>query len=537
MRTKRRKINDKEYVTIQENWGHPTTTCSQKNKKEQESMETQQPNKRNRTIENNTGVQLTNIRRIENKIIEVDETDQNLEWEEPRDWERVLREHKERIEQEERELNAQLDRQRKKQEGWQLYNLCKKFLEENNISWRKRREQQIEENKRAERLEMARIKARRTMQRIENKRWEEKLREGLEKIPRTEREQEENRALKEEKLELQRAKENLWKLRGKENKLVQTKQMQEIAKLDKKTEQVINMLEKEKTRLIARDKSLRTTIRNPENKIKKQELIAEVWTTYRWITDYLTKTTTEWEKKKQQRVVEETTRLESWENKTRAEKIASLRQEQAEQEEKTTIDNKLTVTSVIEDLFSEVTTTVVNKTKNKEDSTTTENNNVILPTKFKPEQITKTEKKKQPNITKFFQQTELRTTTKQITTSTTKQQPNKTTTNGKKQKYDVKTKTIEKRKGYWTQLALRKKQQDQEYSNNKQQEVKNRLQEESTTNNKVITESTLQVTGAKVLYPEAFPNHTNPADDVTSDAINLESSNLNLVNKPERIKK
>ena len=79
--TKRRKINDKEFVTIQENWGHPTTTCSQKNKKEQESMETQQPNKRNRTSENNTGIQLTNLRRIENKMIEVDETDQNLEWE------------------------------------------------------------------------------------------------------------------------------------------------------------------------------------------------------------------------------------------------------------------------------------------------------------------------------------------------------------------------------------------------------------------------------------------------------------------------
>ena len=79
--TKRRKINDKEFITIQENWGHPTTTCPQKNKKEQESIENQQPNKRNRTSENNKGIQLTNLRRIENKIIEVDETDQNLEWE------------------------------------------------------------------------------------------------------------------------------------------------------------------------------------------------------------------------------------------------------------------------------------------------------------------------------------------------------------------------------------------------------------------------------------------------------------------------
>ena len=584
--TKRRKINDKEFITIQENWGHPTTTCPQKNKKEQESIENQQPNKRNRTSENNKGIQLTNLRRIENKIIEVEEKDQNLEWEEPRDWEHVLREHKERIEQEERELNARLDRQRRKQEGWQLYNLCKKFLEENNSSWRRRREQQIEENKRAERLEIARIKARRTIQRIENNKWEEKLREGLEKIPKAEREQEENRALKQEKLELQRAKENLWKLRGKENKLVQTKQMQEITKLDKKTEQVINMLEKEKTRLLARDKNLRTAIRNPENKIKKQELIAEVWTTYRWITDYLTKTTEEWEKKKQQRVVEQTTRLESWENKTRVEKIASLRQKRAEQEEKTTIDNKLTVTSIIEDLLSEVTTkvgnkkdstttennnvilptkfrqeetttidnkltvtsiiedllsevttTVVNKTKNKENSTTTENNKIILPAKFKPEQNTNTEKKKQSNITKFFQQNELRTTPKQTTTSTTKQQTKKTTTNDKKQKYDVKTKTIEKRKGYWTQLALRKKQQDQEYSNNKQQEAMNSLQQDSTTNNKVNTENTLQVTETEVLYSEAFPKHTNLADGAKGDAIILESSNLNLGSKPEQIKK
>ena len=297
------------------------------------------------------------------------------------------------------------------------------------------------------------------------------------------------------------------------------------------------MLEKEKTRLLARDKNLRTAIRNPENKIKKQELIAEVWTTYRWITDYLTKTTEEWEKKKQQRVVEQTTRLESWENKTRVEKIASLRQERAEQEEKTTIDNKLTVTSIIEDLLSEVTTTVVNKTKNKENSTTTENNKIILPAKFKPEQNTNTDKKKQSNITKFFQQNELRTTPKQTTTSTTKQQTKKTTTNNKKQKYDVKTKTIEKRKGYWTQLALIKIQQDQEYSNNKQQEAMNSLQQDSTTNNKVNTENTLQVTETKVLYSEAFPKHTNLADGAKSGAIILESSNLNLGSKPEQIKK
>ena len=155
-------------------------------------------------------------------------------------------------------------------------------------------------------------------------------------------------------------------------------------------------------------------------------------------------------------------------------------------------------------------------------------------------QSTKTEEKKQSNITKFFQQTELKTKPKQITTNTTKQQTKKTTTNGKKQKYDAKTKTIEKRKGYWTQLALKKKQQDQENYKNKQQEVMNKQQHENRTNNKVNikvnTENTLQVTEAKVLHSEAFPNHSKLADGVTREAIKIESSNPNLDIKPEQSK-
>ena len=74
---------------------------------------------------------------------------------------------------------------------------------------------------------------------------------------------------RQENLELKTAKEKLWKLRNKENKLVETAEVKQIRELDKKTEQVIELLEKEKTRLLARDKNLRTAIKNPENKIKK----------------------------------------------------------------------------------------------------------------------------------------------------------------------------------------------------------------------------------------------------------------------------
>ena len=144
---------------------------------------------------------------------------ENIEWEQPRDWDKVLTEHRERMEQEERELNERLEKQRRKEQGWQLYNICKQELENNSAIWKKRKEKQIEENKRLERLERARTKQRIYRDRIENKKWEEKLQQGLEKVPKQELVQDEKLMARQEKLELQRARENLWKLRGRENKL------------------------------------------------------------------------------------------------------------------------------------------------------------------------------------------------------------------------------------------------------------------------------------------------------------------------------
>ena len=104
----------------------------------------------------------------------------------------------------------------------------------------------------------------------------------------------------------------MWKLRGKENKLRETEEVLYIRKLDKKTEQVVRLLEKEKKRLLSREKNIRTSIKNWENKTKKQDLLAEVWTTYRWITEYLITTTEEWENKKELRTAEEQARIKNW---------------------------------------------------------------------------------------------------------------------------------------------------------------------------------------------------------------------------------
>ena len=227
--TKRRKINNNEYVTIEENWGPPVRTTPKKKPREQD--DTAKPtSKRTRTKTEQGIIRLSNIRTVENKIVEVevDAMKENIEWEQPRDWDKVLTEHRERMEQEERELNERLEKQRRKEQGWQLYNICKQELENNSAIWKKRKEKQIEENKRLERLERARTKQRIYRDRIENKKWEEKLQQGLEKVPKQELVQDEKLTARQEKLELQRARENLWKLRSKENKLTETKQVKEI---------------------------------------------------------------------------------------------------------------------------------------------------------------------------------------------------------------------------------------------------------------------------------------------------------------------
>ena len=53
-------------------------------------------------------------------------------WQEPVDWDKRLEEHRKRIVQEEQERNSRLERQEKKTKSWELYRLCKNYLEENN---------------------------------------------------------------------------------------------------------------------------------------------------------------------------------------------------------------------------------------------------------------------------------------------------------------------------------------------------------------------------------------------------------------------
>ena len=86
---KRRTLNNKDYITIQENWGPPAKTIAEKTYREQEGTPSK-PTKRTRTKTRQETITLTNLRTVEDRVIDVTEQDENLEWEEPRDWDKVL---------------------------------------------------------------------------------------------------------------------------------------------------------------------------------------------------------------------------------------------------------------------------------------------------------------------------------------------------------------------------------------------------------------------------------------------------------------
>ena len=155
--------------------------------------------------------------------------------------------------------------------------------------------------------------------------------EIVEKIPMNLKEQVELEQRKENKLELKRAKESLWKLRKTEKKLEQTPEMIEIEKLEKRQETIEKVLQKYKTTLMEQEKEIRKEPRNKTtNKNNKQTTkttkLGEIWTVYRWITEFLAENNQKWEKDLEQYMQNEKKQLESWDKLTRKEKIEKIQQ-------------------------------------------------------------------------------------------------------------------------------------------------------------------------------------------------------------------
>ena len=142
----------------------------------------------------------------------------------------------------------------------------KNYLEENDSKWNKRKEKKQEEIHRIERLEQARNKGILAKQRkLRNE--QEKI---INKLPQETKIEIDMEQAKQEKLELKRAKESLWKLRNTENKMEQTQEILEIKKLEKKHEIMEQVLEKCKKELMEQEENIRKQTNNIINP-KQQE--------------------------------------------------------------------------------------------------------------------------------------------------------------------------------------------------------------------------------------------------------------------------
>ena len=232
---KKRKISENTYINIREVWGQPPPTAPKKNKNNN-SEETEHKNKKKRMNERLTNIKTTN-NIIEGETItefEVIETD----------WEKHLKEHYERLEEETNKRLKQLEKQKMKQKSWELYRECKNYLENNDPNWKQKKEERELEIKKKERLSVANEKQEKLRNKIKERKLQEEIEKGLKQLPA----QEQNKIIEEEKrkerLEVKETKKNLWKLRTKEKKLEKlTEQQETIRKLDNMKEKLTTIEE------------------------------------------------------------------------------------------------------------------------------------------------------------------------------------------------------------------------------------------------------------------------------------------------------
>ena len=178
---KRRKVHENEYINIKEIWGEPNMREQQKNKNPEQNQE--QLSKR---VKINEGEQttLTNLRTVEGWIAQ-GPIENNLEYIPERDWDQVIREHKEEIERQENMRTNRLKIKEQKEQAWALNKLCREFLNENHNKWAERESKREQEKLRILRLEKVGIKGRKA--KLEE--LQKNMKKGMEKLPPLEREQ------------------------------------------------------------------------------------------------------------------------------------------------------------------------------------------------------------------------------------------------------------------------------------------------------------------------------------------------------------
>ena len=140
------------------------------------------------------------------------------------------------------------------------------------------------------------------------------------------------------RIDLKQAKEDLWKLRNKEKKNTpketeHQKTLKRIRELGEKAEKIADILreerrkekeEKERQEKIKQEKLTKEQKR--QEKIEKAKTLSEKWALFRLVTEIIDENSTKWEKERKEREKIRQETLESWDKKTRFEKIKYIKE-------------------------------------------------------------------------------------------------------------------------------------------------------------------------------------------------------------------
>ena len=248
---------EESYISIRTSWRPPPSTASKKHVAE-EIVERESNIKRRKVMNNK--VSLQNVQRVEDKVFTGPVMKEMELVIDDRDWEEVIKSHREKLEKETLEREKRIEKVEIKERSWALYKECKEFLERNEKNWEKARlDRELEEKKR-ERLSRARTKQEQIREKVKIRKLEKEIAEGIEKLPMKERNRLEIENERKRKLEIIETKKNLWKWRGKGKKLEKENEkletLKKVQNMEERIRIINNMLEdieKEKERKRLKD--------------------------------------------------------------------------------------------------------------------------------------------------------------------------------------------------------------------------------------------------------------------------------------------
>ena len=339
----RKKLKTEEsYISIRTTWGPPSAMGPPKKNAAEEKYDEKDPKKRK--LEEN--ITLKNVRRIEDRSFQGSLIKDMEPLIDNRDWEQVLASHKERLEKETLEREKRIEKSEIKEKSWALYKECKNFLEENEKNWEKARKDRELDEKKKERLAIARTKQEKVREKVKLRKLEKEISDGMKKLPTKERNRIEIEEKRKRELEIKETRKNLWKWRGKANKLEKKNdKIDEIEKVNKMEEklEVINKIlkeiedEKEQNRAKEREKQSKKTaewrkkVREKDRKenerkekLEKERKIANSWTMISWITKFIEDHEEEWNLQREKKIEAANKELEEWNKLKRLEKIKVL---------------------------------------------------------------------------------------------------------------------------------------------------------------------------------------------------------------------